>query len=58
MLKPGEEVPEQSHGAGIRVGAMGVGSQDAAADQPDQQGYADEAEEKRATEQDQLTGEI
>jgi hypothetical protein len=55
VLQAGEEVPEQGHGAGIRVRAMSVRSQDPAADQPGQQRYADETEEERATEDDQLT---
>ncbi len=55
MLKPGKEVPEQRHGARIRIGSVGIGTEDAVADEPDCQRYADESEEKCATEDDQLT---
>jgi hypothetical protein len=55
VLKPSKEVPEQRHGAGTRVGAVRIGAEDAAADEPDCQRYADESEKKRGTEDDQLT---
>jgi hypothetical protein len=55
VLKSNKEVPEQRHRAGIRIGSVRIGAQDAVAYEPDCQRYADESEEKCTTEDDQLT---
>lgn len=56
VLQAGKEIPEQRHGSGVGIYAVGVRSEDPSADQPDQQWHADEAEEECATEDDQLAG--
>jgi hypothetical protein len=55
VLKSDKEIPKQRHGAGIRIGSVSVGAEDPVTYGPDCQRYADESEEKRTTENDQLT---
>jgi hypothetical protein len=56
MRKADEKIPEQRHRTGVGVRPVRVRAENPIPDEPDSQGHSHESDEKRETEDDQLTG--